>query len=128
MNVSETLRAAAELSPHKTALCYGPKTISYGQLNDMAGRLAQALSQKGLRRGAPVMLMLHNSWEFVVSYFAIARLGAVTVPIDVRLKGDELSAIVTDSGAEYLITHQSLWEGSLSVLAAHFSPGRTILV
>ena len=76
MNVSETLRTTAELHPHKTALIYGQKKISYGELNTMASRLAQALAEKGVRKGSPVILMLHNSWEFVVGYFSIARLGA----------------------------------------------------
>ena len=127
MNVSEILRATAEQHPHKAALIYGQKKISYGELNTMASRLAQALSQKGVRTGSPVILMLHNSWEFVVGYFSIARLGGVTVPIDVRLKGDELSSIIADSGARFLIVHQSLRDASQPIFEKYFSPGHTII-
>ena len=127
MNVGEMLRARAELHPQKTALIHGQKKISYGELSAMAGRLSRALAQKGVRKGSPVILMLHNSWEFVVSFFGIARLGAITVPIDVRLKGDELSSIIADSGASFLIVHQSLWEASQPVFEKHFASGHTVL-
>jgi len=127
MNVGTTLHATAELHPQKTALIYGQRKISYGALDAMASRLARALFQKGVRTGSPVILMLHNSWEFVVSYFGIARLGAITVPIDVRLKGDELSSIISDSGASFLVVHQSLWEASQPVFEKYFLPGHTVL-
>ena len=127
MNVSETLRATAELHPQKTALIYGQKKISYYELNTMASRLAQALAGKGVRKGSAVILMLHNSWEYVAGYFSLARLGAITVPIDVRLKGDELSSIIADSQARFLIVHQSLWEASQPIFKKYFSPGHTII-
>jgi len=128
MNAGTTLRATAEQHPQKTALIYGQRKISYGALDAMASRLSRALFQKGARRGSPVILMLHNSWEFVVSYFGIARLGAITVPIDVRLKGDELSSIISDSGASCLVVHQSLWEASQPVFEKHFPAGHTVFV
>ncbi len=128
MNVGRTLRATAEQHPHKTALIYGQKKISYKELDDLTDRMAQDLRHRGVRRGAPVILMLHNSWEFVVSYFSIARLGAVTVPIDVRLKGEELSSIIADSGAAFLVVHQSLWAASQPVFETYFSPAHTVLV
>jgi acyl-CoA synthetase (AMP-forming)/AMP-acid ligase II len=128
MNVAEMLRARAGLHPQKTALIHGQKKIPYNGLSDMASRLSRALSQKGVRKGSPVILMLHNSWEFVVSYFGIARLGAVTVPIDARLKGEELFSIIADSGAGFLIVHQSLWEASRPVFEKFFPPGHAMIV
>jgi acyl-CoA synthetase (AMP-forming)/AMP-acid ligase II len=128
MNVSEMLRSTAQKNPHKTALIFGQKKISYIELAEMANRLSCALFQRGISKGEPVILMLHNSWEFVVAYYSIARCGAVTVPIDVRLKGEELAAIVTDSGARFLIIHHSLWEASQEFFSRNFSRERTIFV
>jgi acyl-CoA synthetase (AMP-forming)/AMP-acid ligase II len=128
MNVSEILRCTAQKNPDKTALIFGQKKISYQEFDGIADKLACALFQRGVKKGDPVILMLHNSWEFVVSYFSIARRGAVTVPIDVRLKGEELVSIVADSGARFLIIHRSLWEASREFFSSHFSGEHTVIV
>ena len=128
MNVSEMLRSTAQKNPHKTALIFGQKKTSYAELDEMANRLSCALSLRGVKKGDPVILMLHNSWEFVVSYYSIARCGAVTVPIDVRLKGEELASIVADSGARFLIIHYSLWESAKEFFNSSFPRERSIFV
>ncbi len=128
MNVSEMLRSTAQKNPHKTALIFGQKKTSYAELDEMANRLSCALSLRGVKKGDPVILMLHNSWEFVVSYYSIARCGAVTVPIDVRLKGEELASIVADSEARFLIIHYSLWESAKEFFSSNFSRERIIFL
>src|SRR5512137_729512 len=128
MNVSEILRCTAQKNPDKTALIFGQKKTSYQEFDGIADKLACSLFQRGVKKGDPVILMLHNSWEFVVSYFSIARRGAVTVPIDVRLKGEELVSIAADSGARFLIIHRSLWEASQEFFSSHFSREHTIVI
>jgi long-chain acyl-CoA synthetase len=128
MNVSEILRCTAQKNPDKTALIFGQKKTSYKEFDGIADKLACALFQRGVKKGDPVILMLHNSWEFVVSYFSIARRGAVTVPIDVRLKGEELTSIVADSGARFLIIHRSLREASKEFFSSHFAREHTIVI
>jgi long-chain acyl-CoA synthetase len=128
MNVSEILRCTAQKNPDKTALIFGQKKTSYKEFDEIADKLSYALFQRGVKKGDPVILMLHNSWEFVVSYFSIARLGAVTVPIDVRLKGEELTSIVADSGARFLIIHRSLREASKEFFSSHFAREHTIVI
>ena len=49
------------------------------------------------------------------------------MPIDVRLKGDELSSIIADSGARFLIVHQSLRDASQPIFEKYFPPGHTII-
>jgi acyl-CoA synthetase (AMP-forming)/AMP-acid ligase II len=128
MNVTEILRSTAQKNPDKTALIFGQKKTSYKEFVETVDKLACALLQRGVKKGDPVILMLHNSWEFVVSYFSIARLGAVTVPIDVRLKGEELTSIVADSGARFLIIHRSLWEAYREFFSSHFSLDHAIII
>jgi acyl-CoA synthetase (AMP-forming)/AMP-acid ligase II len=128
MDVGTVLRKTAEQYPHKPALVQGQKKILYHELNTFASRLACALAQKGLKKGDPVILMLHNSWEFAVCYYAVARLGAITVPIDVRLKGEELASIIDDSGAGFLVIHKSLFELSEEIFQARFTEKQIIFV
>jgi long-chain acyl-CoA synthetase len=58
----------------------------------------------GIRKGDRAALMLRNCREFVLSFFALARLGAVTVPLNTALKGEELAFQIKDSGAAIAIT------------------------
>ena len=128
MDVGEVLRSAAQKQPDKAAVIFGRRNISYGNLHDMVNRLSCTLVQKGVKKGDAVILMLHNTWEFVVSYFSIARIGAVTVPIDVRLKGEELAAIIADSGARFLIVHHGLFETSEEIFSNYVSRDRMVFV
>jgi long-chain acyl-CoA synthetase len=128
MIVHEMLRATAQKNPDKTALIFGSRKISYQELLEMTDSLSFALFQRGVKKGDAVILMLHNCWEFVVCYVGIARIGAITVPIDARLKGEELSAIIEHSGARFLIIHRSLWEASRDFFSKNFSRERTLFV
>lgn len=78
---------------------------SWGELDIHVNQLASYLrDEQGIQDGDRVALLLPNCYAFVVSYFAIQRLGAVVVPINVRLATPELEYILDDSGARLAIT------------------------
>jgi len=59
--------------------------------------------QYGIRKGDRVALMLRNGWEFSVSFFALAKLGAIAVPLNTAYKGEEAAFQINDSGSMMLI-------------------------
>ncbi len=77
--------------------------LSFRALNARSNRLANALVAAGLERGERVGLLLMNSAEFMEAYFALAKVGAVVVPLNWRLVPDELEFILKDSGTQRLI-------------------------
>ncbi len=79
------------------------RRLSYGQWNAQTNRTAHALTALGVRPGDRVGLLALNCPEFFESYFALAKIGAVVVPLNVRLVAGELAPILADSGAEMLI-------------------------
>ncbi|KYD31244.1 Long-chain-fatty-acid--CoA ligase [Geobacillus sp. B4113_201601] len=85
MNISELLARQARKFPAKTAVIDGETELSYAEVDRMVNRLASSLARLGVGRGDKVALYMPNTKEFVVSYFAVLRLGAVVVPINARL-------------------------------------------
>jgi long-chain acyl-CoA synthetase len=101
---------AEQAQPGKTALIAAGGRFTYHDVGDRIRRLASNLATHWrVRPGDVVALLAPNCPEFVISYFAITRLGAIVQPIDERLSADEAKAILSDSQAPYLIAHHSLW-------------------
>lgn len=88
----------------KTALTLpGLRSLSFREIDDLAGRMAGAFAARGLKAGDRIVLHLANGWQWVVAYHAIARLGAVVVPANFLLSAEEVSYILEDSEAKALI-------------------------
>jgi len=77
--------------------------LTFDQLNSRCNQIANALVESGVKRGDRVGILLMNSPEFLEAYFALAKIGAVVVPINWRLIPDELEFILKDSGVTSLI-------------------------
>ena len=76
------------------------RRFTFAELNDRVNRTAHVLTDAGVGRGDRVGLMMMNSVEFEESFFAVAKLGAVVVPLNWRLVPDELAFILGDAGAD----------------------------
>lgn len=83
-------------------------TLSYADLHRRSDALAAALLARGIRKGAHVALMMPNVPEFVLSWFALAKLGAVLVPTNTAYTSTELDYLLNQSDAQALITDASL--------------------
>ena len=79
------------------------KNITFCELNQLVLRFARALLTLGVRPGDRVTLYCHNCLEWIISYYAVARLGAVLNPINIMLTGDEVRYIASDCGAKAII-------------------------
>ena len=82
----------------------GAGVWTYTQMRDWSARLAGGLRALGVGRGDPVAVVLANDAEFVAVRYAIARLGAVTVPVNVANRTAELGFVLRRSDATVLIT------------------------
>ncbi len=104
-NLGLFLSKRAFLTPEREAYVdsHSPLRLTYRELNDRACRLANAFLAAGVQKGERVGLLLMNSAEFMESYFALAKIGAVVVPLNWRLVADELEFILKDSETRRLI-------------------------
>ena len=98
------LDAAVEEFGDRPFVITGAGTATYAQIAERSRRLAAGLAGLGVGRGDHVAVVLANGAEFVVLRYAIARLGAVTVPINVANRTEELGFILRRSDASVLVT------------------------
>ncbi len=108
MNVFEGLQRSRTFRREETALWFENGALTYESLRHKALRIARALKKGGVSRGDKVCLFLPNIPEFVMSYYAIAAIGAAVVSINVMNKHDEVLYIVDDCGAKALITSEEI--------------------
>lgn len=104
MNAGKVLSEAAQRLPHKAAVVFKDETISFSDLDLMATRLANRLQGLDIKKGDRVAIVLPNSSEWVVAYFSVMKLGAVAVPLDFRLKGEELLPVLNDARVKGIVT------------------------
>jgi O-succinylbenzoate-CoA ligase len=104
-NVGLILTKRAYLTPRLEALYESTsgRRLSFAALNESCNRTAHALAARGIGKGDRVAILTLNCPEFVETFFALAKLGAVVVPLNVRLVARELTYILADSGARTLV-------------------------
>lgn len=101
--LSQVLRDTTEKFPQRNAIL-DPSGIvlTYEGLNEKVDQLARGMLELGIAKGDKVGLWMPNIPEWVVSYFAIARIGAVVVPMNTRYKTHEVEYILDNSEASTL--------------------------
>jgi len=102
MNTAEFLMIASSVVPDRTALVCEGATRTYYQLQERVNRLANALQALGVSRGDKVAFMGLNGIPCVEIYYATSKLGGVFVPLNYRLKREEISYMCNNSNASVL--------------------------
>lgn len=108
MTLKETLEHAAQKNGDKVLMKFKRggewKTLAYREFLALVRNVAEVLARTGhIRPGDRVALMGANSPEWCAIHYAITGLAAIAVPIDVKLQGQEISHILSDSGAALLL-------------------------
>ena len=103
MNIGSLLTKASRLHGNRLAIQYGEQRLTYAELNQRVGRLAQALQTLGVRPGDRVAIVQRNGPALFETLFACLRAGAAAVPINVRLHPEEVAFICQDCGARVLV-------------------------
>ena len=108
LTLGQVLTAQARLQPGKVAARDLSRSMTYSQWNGRACRLANALTGLGVTRGDRVAVLAYNRVEWAEIYAAAAKSGILAVPINFRLTGPEVLAILEDSEAKALIVEDAL--------------------
>ncbi len=106
--LADLLHRSAERFPNKIAVVYKALRQTFEQLNEAVNRTANAFAARGIRQGDHVALFSHNNYGFVVTRFALARLGAVTVPINFMLNASEVSYILGNADVCGVVAEDAL--------------------
>ena len=100
LNLASVIEHHARLAPEKEAIVWNDMRFSYGQLNGLANRVANALTEMNIGRGDKVALSCPNLPFFPIVYYGILKAGAAVVPLNVLFKPREIAYHLRDSDAK----------------------------
>jgi long-chain acyl-CoA synthetase len=113
MSFAELLDESTRRCPLKVALIDGNRRWSYSAFNDAVWGAVRGLAAAGTTAGDRIALHMLNRFELAILYFACARLGAISVPINTRLKPPEVDFVLRHSGASIYIGTEELMPRTL---------------
>jgi acyl-CoA synthetase (AMP-forming)/AMP-acid ligase II len=108
VNVGDLLVRSAARAPKSLAIVDGERRLDYQAFNQWVNRAANGLSALGCRRGDALGLMSANNAEFLVVYFACAKLGLVCVPINLFWRHKELAYVLAHAAVKGVVVERGL--------------------
>ncbi len=108
VNVGDSLTRTAARLPDRLAVVDGARRWTYAELNRRVNRVAHGLTARGYRRGQALALAAGNSCEFLVSYYACAKLGLVCVPMNLGWRADEIGYVLDHSESVGIVVEAQL--------------------
>jgi long-chain acyl-CoA synthetase len=106
-NVRELLEQRAKESPTKVFLFSETdgRQYTYAEFEAAVNRTARLLQSQGIGKGMVVSLLLPNSAEYLIAYFACFKLGALAGPVNSLLKSQEMAYVIAHSEARAVLVH-----------------------
>ena len=95
-------------------ICDGHR-YSYADMDERSSRLAAGLRQWGVRKGDTVLLMFNDGIEILSAWIALAKIGAMEVPVNTQLKGNVLTHIINNSRASLMLLHSDYLDRIVTV-------------
>jgi len=123
--VHEFLENSASLYPDKTAVIHEGCRYTYSEINGLANNLARTLRSCGVIEGDRIVIILENSIEYIISYYAAMKCGGIAVPLSSDLRGAglktifrelECSALIISSKTEKIISETGLTDLKLKAM------------
>lgn len=103
MDIGFTLRKAVAAFPDNIAVVDGARSFTWREVDGRVRGLSASLARAGIRPGDRLAVLDDNSHAFLETYYAAAALGAILCPINTRLAGREVAAVLVDAGARCLV-------------------------
>ena len=117
VNVGDLLLRSAARHPSREMVCDGARRWSYLEFDAWVNRIGNGLRRLGLGSGEALAVMSRNRAEFLATYFACARIGAVCVPINLLWRPAEIGHVLAHSAARVLVVEAGLLDAARAALA-----------
>jgi amino acid adenylation domain-containing protein len=108
LSLAQLVEEQVKRTPNAVAVVYGKQRLTYRELNERANQLAHKLLKLGVGPDQVVGLFVERSTDLIVVMLAIMKTGAAYLPLDPLFPPDRLGYMLEDSGAQLLVTQQSL--------------------
>jgi long-chain acyl-CoA synthetase len=111
-NLQELLDSRTNATPDKAFLFSEAdgRRFTYAEFDEAVNRSARMLAAHGVTKGSAVSLLLPNSAEYIIAYFACWRLGALAGPVNSLLKEHETTFVMKNSEARAILVHSEFQE------------------
>ena len=114
--VHSFLEESAQRFPEKPAFFAEGKWYTFSHIEQKANQLARLFKELNIRRGDRVAFYIENSVEYVITYYATLKVGAITVALNTELTADNVDYILQDCNVRYLLIGQKFLK-RLGILA-----------
>ncbi|QTJ70677.1 AMP-binding protein (plasmid) [Rhodococcus sp. ZPP] len=99
---------AAQQFPHRPAVVDGDVVLTYSELEARSNAAAAGLLDLGLQRGDVVAMLIPNSWEFLVTFFGCAKIGAVCMPINLGITAEGVAFQFDDARPKLVVVEETV--------------------
>lgn len=107
MDVLVHFRRSVKCYPDKLAAMDGPTRLTWSQFDERTRRLASALAELGVKKGDRVGVLMYNGFRYLEAFYALPRLGAIIVPLNIRYAPAEIAFAVNDCAAVAVLVDQA---------------------
>jgi len=114
ITLGDMLDSAAGEFPDHNAIWFLDTHMTFRQLQDNVNRLATAIAKLGLQKGDVLALLLPNSFQYVISYYACMKLGVILTGVNPTYKPGEVKHQLKLTGAKAIIVLDVLYEATLA--------------
>ena len=121
------LEDKAKTNGGKVYFLHEDMRITYKEINDRANRVGNSLISLGIKKGDKVCTIMSNSVEFLYVWFALAKIGAVMVPINIALKGNLLKYQIDSSDSSVVVVDSDLID-RVAFIQGQIRKVRTIII
>ncbi|MBF6353166.1 acyl-CoA synthetase [Nocardia higoensis] len=108
--VGDLLRRSAQRYPDRTAIADSGRRLTYREFDAVVNRVSHALLEQGIGKGTAVALLSRNSSQYAVLTLALAKVGAMLVPVNFMLGAEEIAYILRHCGARAFVVEHGLLE------------------
>jgi len=102
MNTTDFLNIASAICPERNCIVFEGKRWTYAQTSERVNKLANALAELGVEKGDRIGMLHVNCNQYIETYYATAKLGAIFVPLNFRAKTEELRYMIDNAEAKIL--------------------------
>lgn len=106
-NLAQSLEESASKFSAKSCIIYKNDIYTYSEINSLVNKAGNAFIKLGIKKGDRVLISLFNCPEFVIAFYALAKIGAISVPINYLLSTNEEKVIIEDCEPSLIITSLS---------------------
>ena len=115
--IADMIRRTAHHYPNKTALKFRDKQMTYSELEKTCNRAANALTDLGIKKYDRVAILAHNTIDHVLTWLGCCKLGAIYVPINYLLRGQDIQYCINHSESKIFIIEDALYNLVKDVLS-----------